>query len=55
LPWEPKGGFMRIWSDKIAARRGGGIIIIIKRNGAKTISSQTSFGNLITRIAIAKQ
>ena len=28
-------------------RRRGGIIIIIRRNGAKTISLQTSFGDLI--------
>jgi hypothetical protein len=27
----------------------GSIIIIIRRNGAKTISLQTSFGDLITR------
>jgi hypothetical protein len=33
------------WSDKFTRRRGGRIIII-KRNGAKTISLQSSFGDL---------
>jgi hypothetical protein len=33
--------------NKFTARRRRGIIIIIRRNGAKTISLQTSFGVLI--------
>ena len=40
---------LRIWSVKFTARRRRGIIIIIIiiRNGLKTISLQTSFGDLI--------
>jgi hypothetical protein len=49
LRWGSDHQSLRIWSDKFTARRRRGIIIIIiiRKNGAKTISLQTLFGDLI--------